>query len=129
MSRLVDGALDALKDLSADDEAIKIYRVPGSFEIPLCALKAAESGKFDAVICLGVIIRGDTPHFDYVATETSRGINEVGLKTGVPAMFGVITADSVEQANARAGTKQDNKGYEAAMAAVELVNLYRESFG
>lgn len=129
VSRLVDGALDALKDLSADDEAIKIYRVPGSFEIPLCALKAAESGKFDAVICLGVIIRGDTPHFDYVATETSRGINEVGLKTGVPAMFGVITADSVEQANARAGTKQDNKGYEAAMAAVELVNLYRESFG
>ena len=125
MSRLVDGALDALKDLSADDEAIKIYRVPGSFEIPLCALKAAESGKFDAVICLGVIIRGDTPHFDYVATETSRGINEVGLKTGVPAMFGVITADSVEQANARAGTKQDNKGYEAAMAAVELVNLYK----
>jgi len=129
VSRLVDGALDALKELSADDEAINIYRVPGSFEIPLCALKAAESGKFDAVICLGVIIRGDTPHFDYIATETSRGINEVGLRTGVPAMFGVITADNVKQANARAGTKHDNKGYEAAIAAVEVVNLFRESFG
>jgi 6,7-dimethyl-8-ribityllumazine synthase len=128
VSRLVEGALDALGELSADDEAITIYRVPGSFEIPLCALKAAESGKFDAVICLGVIIRGDTPHFDYVAGETSRGINEVGLRTAVPAMFGVITADNVEQAEARAGTKHDNKGYEAAIAAVEVVNLYRNSF-
>lgn len=126
MSRLVDGALDALRELSADDDAVKIYRVPGSFEIPLCALKAAETGRFDAVICLGVIIRGDTPHFDYVAAETSRGINEVGLKTGVPAMFGVITADNVEQANARARTKHDNKGYEAAIAAVEIVNLYKK---
>ena len=128
VSRLIDGALDALKELSADDDSIKVYRVPGSFEVPLCALKAAESGKFDAVICLGVIIRGDTPHFEYVAAETSRGISEVGLKTGVPAMFGVITADNVEQANARAGTKHDNKGYEAAIAAVEVVNLYRNAF-
>jgi 6,7-dimethyl-8-ribityllumazine synthase len=129
VSRLIDGALDALRECAADEEAVKIYRVPGSFEIPLCALKAAESGNFDAVICLGVIIRGDTPHFDYVAAETSRGINEVGLQTGVPAMFGVITADNVEQANARAESKRNNKGYEAALAAVELVNLYRDEFG
>jgi len=118
-----------LKELSADDESIRIYRVPGSFEIPLCALKAAESGKFEAVICLGVIIRGDTPHFDFIAAETSRGISEVGLRTGVPTMFGVITADNVEQANARAGTKHNNKGYEAAIAAVQLMNLYRKEFG
>lgn len=128
VSRLVDGALDGLRECNADDEAIRIYRVPGSFEIPLCAMKAAESDRFDAIICLGVIIRGDTPHFDYVAGETSRGINEVGLITGVPAMFGVITADNVEQANARAGEKHHNKGYEAALAAVEVVNLYRKEF-
>ncbi len=128
VSRLIDGALDALKECAAEEKAIRIFRVPGSFEIPLCAMKAAESGDFDAVICLGVIIRGDTPHFDYVAAETSRGINEVGLKTGVPAMFGVITADNVEQANARAESKHRNKGYESALAAVEVVNLFRDSF-
>jgi 6,7-dimethyl-8-ribityllumazine synthase len=91
-------------------------------------LKAAESGKFDAVICLGVVIRGETPHFDFVAAEAARGISEVGLKTGVPAMFGVITANTVAQADARAGAKHDNKGYEAALAAVAVVNLYREAF-
>jgi 6,7-dimethyl-8-ribityllumazine synthase len=128
VSRLVDGALDALHEASVSDEAIAIYRVPGCFEIPLCALKAAISDKFDAVICLGVIIRGDTPHFDYVAAETARGITEVNLKSGVPALFGIITANNVEQANTRAGAKHDNKGYEAAMAAVEVVNLYGESF-
>ena len=128
MARLVAGALDALEELGAQEKDIEVFRVPGSFEIPLCALKAAESGKFDAVICLGVIIRGETPHFDYVAAETARGINEVGLKTGVPVMFGVITANSVEQALARAGVKRDNKGYDAALAAVEVVNLYKESF-
>ena len=105
-----------------------MFRVPGSFEIPLCALKAAESGKFDAVICLGVIIRGETPHFDYIAAETTRGIGEASLQTGVPVLFGIITADNEKQANDRAGVKSDNKGYEAAMAAVELVNLYREAF-
>lgn len=125
VSRLVDGAVDALRESSADDDAVEVYRVPGSFELALCALKAAGSGKFDAVICLGVIIRGDTPHFEYVAAETARGINEAGLKTGVPVLFGVITADNVEQAEARAGVKHDNKGYEAAMAAIEVVNLYR----
>ena len=125
VTRLVAGAQAALAECSADPDAVEIFRVPGSFEIPLCALKAAESGKFQAVICLGVIIRGETPHFEYIANETARGIGEAALKTGVPLLFGVITADNVEQANARAGTGADNKGFEAATAAVELANLYR----
>jgi 6,7-dimethyl-8-ribityllumazine synthase len=125
VSRLIEGALDALAELSADKKAIEVFRVPGSFEIPLCALKAAESGKFDAVICLGVIIRGETPHFEYIASEVARGIGAAGLKTGVPLLFGVITAENVDQAMARAGVKLDNKGFEAARAAVELVNLFR----
>ena len=129
MSRLIDGALDALAELSADENAVEIFRVPGSFEIPLCALKAAESQKFDAVICLGVIIRGQTPHFEYIANETARGIGEASLKTGVPLLFGVITAENVDQAIERAGVKSGNKGFEAASAAVELVNLYRKAFG
>jgi 6,7-dimethyl-8-ribityllumazine synthase len=128
VSRLTDGAVEALQKASVDERDIEIYRVPGSFELPLCALKAAESRKFDAVICLGVVIRGETPHFDFVAAEAARGISEVSLRTGVPVMFGVITANTVEQANARAGAKHDNKGYEAALAAVDLVNLYREAF-
>ena len=128
VSRLIDGALDALAELSADENAVEVFRVPGSFEIPLCALKAAESGKFDAVICLGVIIRGETPHFDYIATETVRGIGEAALKSGVPLLFGVITADNIDQAIDRAGEKLSNKGFEAARAAVELVNLYRKAF-
>ena len=128
VSRLVAGALEALHEASVSYEAITVYRVPGSFEIPLCALKAAQSQQFDAVICLGVIIRGDTPHFDYVAAETARGITEVNLRTGVPALFGIITANTVEQAKARAGVRHDNKGYEAALAAMEVVNLYREAF-
>jgi 6,7-dimethyl-8-ribityllumazine synthase len=128
VSRLINGALEALQEAAVDQEHIELYRVPGSFELPLCALKAAESGNFDAVICLGVVIRGETPHFDFVAAEAARGIADVSLKTGVPVMFGVITADTVAQANARAGAKHDNKGYEAAMAAVDLVNLYREAF-
>ena len=129
MSRLIAGARGALDELSADEGAVEIFRVPGSFEISLCALKAAESGKFDAVICLGVIIRGETPHFDYIAAETARGIGEASLKTGVPLLFGVITADNIDQAIDRAGEKLNNKGYEAARAAVELANLYQEVFG
>jgi len=129
VSRLIAGARDALEELLAAETAVEIFRVPGSFEIPLCALKAAESGKFDAVICLGVIIRGETPHFDYIAAETARGIGEASLKTGVPLLFGVITADNIDQAIDRAGEKLNNKGFEAARAAVELVNLYREVFG
>ena len=128
MSRLIDGALDALAELSADENAVEIFRVPGSFEIPLCALKAAGSKRFDAVICLGVIIRGQTPHFEYIATEVARGIGEASMKTGVPLLFGVITAENEGQANDRAGVKLGNKGFEAAAAAVELVNLYREAF-
>lgn len=128
MSRLVDGALDALREALLTEDAWEIIRVPGSFELPLGALKAAESKQFDAVICLGVIIRGETPHFDYVAAETARGIMDVNLKTGVPVMFGVITANTIEQANARAGDKHDNKGYEAANAAVEVASLFRHRF-
>ena len=128
VSRLLAGALDALAELSVDENAVEVFRVPGSFEIPLCALKAAESGKFDAVICLGVIIRGQTPHFEYIASEVTRGIGEAGIKTGVPLLFGVITAENVDQAIDRAGIKLGNKGFEAATAAVELVNLYRKAF-
>jgi 6,7-dimethyl-8-ribityllumazine synthase len=127
VSRLIDGAVSALTELSADEDAIQIFRVSGAFEIPLCALKAAESLKFNAIICLGTIIRGDTPHFDFIARETARGIMEAGLRTGVPVLFGVITADNVDQANERAGDRLANKGFEAATAAVELANLYRSS--
>lgn len=126
VSRLIKGARSALAELSADTDAVDIFRVPGAFEIPLCALKAAESGRFDAVICLGVIIRGETPHFDFIAGEAARGITDASLKTGVPLLFGVITADNIDQANARAGERSGNKGFEAATAAVELANLYRE---
>jgi len=128
VSRLIGGARDILASHEAAEDAVEIFRVPGAFEIPLCAQKAAESGKFDAVICLGVIIRGDTPHFDYIAASAARGISEAGLRTGVPLLFGVITADNIEQANERSGNDQNNKGYEAAIAAVEVVNLYKKFF-
>ena len=128
VSRLVEGARTALASHQADEDATEIFRVPGAFEIALCAQKAAETGKFDAVICLGVIIRGDTPHFDYIAAAAARGISEAGLRTGVPLLFGVITADNIEQANDRSRDDRNNKGYEAAMAAVDVVNLYRNSF-
>lgn len=126
-SRLVDGANDALERLGADEKAVELYRVPGSFEIPLLALKLASSKRFDAVICLGTIIRGQTPHFDYIAAEVTRGIGQAGMTTGVPVIFGIVTADNLDQAIDRAGVKLGNKGFEAATTAVELVNLYRES--
>jgi len=126
--RLVDGALDALKRLGASEKQVTIYRVPGAFEIPLLSLRLAESGKFDAIICLGTIIRGQTPHFDYIANEVAQGISKAGLETGVPVVFGVVTADTVDQAIDRAGVKLGNKGFEAAMTAVELANLYKEAF-
>ena len=129
VARLIDGALEALEETFAAKSSIEIFRVPGAFEIPLCALKAAKSGNFDAIICLGVIIRGETPHFEFIANEAARGIAEVGMQTGVPALFGLITADTVEQAKDRAGLKSANKGFEAAMAAVELVNLYKSVTG
>lgn len=129
VSRLIDGAQKALQQASAADDAVDLFRVPGAFEIPLCAQKAAESRKFDAVICLGVVIRGDTPHFEYIAAAAARGISEASLRTGVPLLFGVITADNVEQAQSRSRDDENNKGYESAMAAIELANLYRENFG
>ena len=128
-SRLVEGALDALTRLGVAEKAVAVYRVPGSFEIPLLALKVAGSKKFDAVICLGTIIRGQTPHFEYIANEVTRGISQAGMETGVPVVFGIVTADNLDQAIDRAGVKLGNKGFEAATTAVELVNLYREALG
>ena len=124
-SRLVEGALDALERLGADEKQVEVFKVPGAFEIPLLALRLAESEKFDAIICLGTIIRGQTPHFEYIAGEVTRGIGEAGLQTGIPVVFGVVTADTVDQAIDRAGVKLGNKGFEAATTAVELVNLYK----
>ncbi len=123
--KLVEGALDALERLGADETAVEIFKVPGSFELPLTAQKVAESGNFDAVICIGVVIRGETPHFDYVAGEAAKGTAQASMKTGVPVLFGVVTTDTLEQAINRAGVKAGNKGFEAAMSAVEVVNLYK----
>ena len=127
-ARLVDGALDAFERLGTDEKLIAVYKVPGAFELPLLALKLAGSGKFDAIVCVGTIIRGQTPHFEYIASEVARGIGQAGLQTGVPVVFGVITADNMDQAIERAGVKLGNKGFEAATTAVELVNLYKEVF-
>lgn len=127
-SRLLEGALDALERLGATSENVEVFKVPGAFEIPLVAQTAAESEKFDAVICLGTIIRGQTPHFEYITNEVTRGIGQAGFETGVPVVFGIVTADNVDQAIDRAGVKLGNKGFEAATTAVELVNLYKEAF-
>lgn len=124
-SRLTDGAVNTLAKLGATEKNIEIFKVPGSFELPLTALKVALTGKFDAVICLGVVIRGETPHFDYVAGEAAKGISQAGMQTGIPVLFGVITADTVEQALNRAGLKAGNKGVEAANSAVEVINLHK----
>lgn len=125
-ARLVEGALDALERLGASQEAVEVFKVPGSFEIPLLARKLAASDKWDALICVGTIIRGQTPHFDYIAGEVTKGIAQAGMETGVPIVYGIVTADTLEQAIDRAGVKSGNKGFEAAMSAVELVNLYQE---
>lgn len=125
-SKLVEGALDALKRHGATEEHLLLVKVPGAFEIPLAAKKLAESGKVDAVICLGAVIRGSTPHFDYVAAEVSKGIAMVALDTKVPVAFGVLTTDNLEQAIERAGTKSGNKGWDAALAAMEMVNLFKQ---
>ena len=124
-SKLVEGALDALERLGANENSIEVFKVPGSFELPLTALKVAQSGKFDAVICIGTVIRGETPHFEYVAGEAAKGAAQVAMQTGIPVLFGVVTTDTLEQAINRAGVKSGNKGFEVAMSAVELVNLYR----
>lgn len=124
--KLIDGALDALTRSGADAKDIEVIRVPGAFEIPLAAKKAAQSGRYDAVICLGAVIRGATPHFEYISAEVSKGIAAVGLETGIPVIFGVITTDSIEQAIERAGSKSGNKGWDAAISAVEMVDLFKK---
>jgi len=122
-SRLYDGALDCLRRHDVADADVDTAWVPGAFELPLVARKLAESGRYDAVICLGAVIRGSTPHFDYVAGEAAKGIAKVSLDTGVPVAFGVLTTDSIEQAIERAGTKAGNKGWSAAATALEMANL------
>ncbi|MEI6205248.1 MAG: 6,7-dimethyl-8-ribityllumazine synthase [Desulfuromonadales bacterium] len=123
--RLLEGAIDALVRHGASDNDIYVARVPGAFEIPLAAKKMAATGNYDAVICLGAVIRGSTPHFDYVASEVSKGIASVSLDSGIPVAFGVLTTDTIEQAVERAGTKAGNKGFEAAVTAIETVNLLK----
>ncbi len=125
-SRLVEGAMDALMRHGATEKRIVLVKVPGAFEMPLVAKKLAESGKYDAVICLGAVIRGATPHFDYVAAEVSKGIASVALDSSIPVTFGVLTTESLEQAIERAGSKSGNKGVDAAMAAIEMANLFKE---
>jgi 6,7-dimethyl-8-ribityllumazine synthase len=128
-SKLCDGAMEALSKAGAARDAVEIFRVPGAFELPLAAIKAAETGLFDAVIALGVVIRGETPHFDFVAGQAAAGIMQASIETGIPVMFGVVTADTIEQAEARCGGAAGNKGYEAAMSAIEMVNLADEMEG
>jgi 6,7-dimethyl-8-ribityllumazine synthase len=123
--RLLDGALDALYRHGAEDKNVSIVKVPGSFEIPLMAKKLADSGNYDAVICLGAVIRGATPHFEYISAEVTKGIAKVALDSGVPISFGILTTDNIEQAIERAGTKSGNKGWDAALAAIEMVNLLK----
>lgn len=126
VSKLVSGAEDALRRHDVDtDKDVELAWVPGAFEIPITAQKMAESGRYDAVICLGAVIKGSTSHYDYVCAEVSKGVAAVGLKTGVPTIFGVITTDNIEQAIERAGTKAGNKGYDAATTAIEMVNLMK----
>ncbi len=125
-SRLANGAAEALSGAGADPSDVETFWVPGAFELPLSCQMAAESGEFDAVIALGVVIRGDTPHFDYVAGQAAAGIMQAALNTGIPILFGVITADNTEQAVARSGENEDNKGYEAALSAIEMASLVHE---
>lgn len=126
VSRLVGGAQDALVRHGVNDDDISVAYVPGAFEIPLAAKKMAQSGKYDAVICLGAVIKGATSHYDYVCAEVSKGVASVSLETGVPVLFGVLTTDNIEQAIERAGTKAGNKGYDVACSAIEMVNLFKE---
>ena len=125
-ARLLEGALDALHRHGAEDDQITIVKVPGSFEIPLVAKRLATSGQYSALICLGTVIRGATPHFEYIAAEVSKGVAAASLETGVPMGFGVLTTDSIDQAVERAGTKGGNKGFDAACSAIEMANLFRE---
>jgi len=125
-AHLLEGALDALRRHGAEEEQITVVRVPGSYEIPLVAKRLAASGRYNAVICLGTVIRGATPHFEYIAGEVAKGVATASLETGVPITFGVLTTDNIEQAVERAGSKGGNKGFDAACAAIEMANLFRE---
>lgn len=125
-SKLLSGAMDGLVRHDVQEEDIHVAWVPGAFEIPLIASKMAKSGKYDAVICLGAVIRGSTSHYDYVCNEVSKGVAAVGLDSGIPVLFGVLTTENIEQAIERAGTKAGNKGYDCALSAIEMVNLIRE---
>ncbi len=125
-SKLLGGAEDGLVRHGVDEADIDVYWVPGAFEIPMVAKRAAESGKYDAVICLGAVIRGSTPHFDYVANESAKGIAGIAAATGVPVIYGVLTTDTIEQAIERAGTKSGNKGFDASMTAIEMATLMKQ---
>jgi 6,7-dimethyl-8-ribityllumazine synthase len=125
--RLLEGALDALNRNGVGDGDIEVWKVPGSFEIPLAAKKMAQSKKHDAILCLGAILRGATPHYNYIATEVTKGIASVSLECDIPISFGVITTETLEQAVERAGSRMGNKGYEAAVSAIEMVNLFKAS--
>jgi len=125
--RLMEGALDALYKLGAETDDLSIYKVPGSFEVPGVAKKLARSQKFDGILCLGALIRGDTPHFDFLSAEVTKGLAQVAMEEGVPVSFGILTVDTIEQGIERAGTKAGNKGYDAAFALVETINLEKEA--
>lgn len=125
-SKLLGGAIDAFVRHGGDEQHVTVAWVPGAFEIPLTAQKMVESGRYDAVVCLGAVIRGATPHFDMVANEATKGVAQVGLRTGVPVIFGILTTDSIEQAVERAGTKAGNKGFEAVATAIEMINLLKQ---
>ncbi len=124
--RLLDGALDAIKRSGGDPDTVTVFRTPGSFEIPAVTKRVARSGDFDTVICLGAVIRGATPHFEYIAAEVTKGIAQVQLEVGIPIAYGVLTPDTIEQAIERAGTKAGNKGYDSAVAAIEMADLLRQ---
>jgi 6,7-dimethyl-8-ribityllumazine synthase len=127
-AKLQEGALDCLLRHSASEDDIEVFRVPGSFEIPYIANHLANSKKYDAIICLGALIRGHTPHFEYIAAEVSKGIANISMATGLPVIYGVVTADTLEQGIERCGTKAGNRGWDAAQSAIEMANLYRENF-
>jgi 6,7-dimethyl-8-ribityllumazine synthase len=124
--RLVEGALDCIVRHGGDEDAVEVFWVHGAFELPFMAKRLAGSGRWDAVLCLGAVVRGETPHFDYIAGEAARGIGRVGLETGVPVIFGVITSDTMEQAMERAGAKGGNKGWDAALSAIDMINMLKK---
>ncbi len=124
--RLLDGAMDCLTRHGVEEKGIEIFYVPGAFEIPLAAKKLGSTGRYDAIICIGAVIRGDTPHFEYVASEVAKGVAKVSLDLDLPVTFGVLTTDTIEQAIERAGTKAGNKGFDAALSAIEMVNLLKK---